>query len=209
MEWSEKAGIIWIDETMSSFYILLPNSEPICLNLGCSTRPTASFFVISKNLPPFQSLQSSEYTHLFTDKQLMSDGFMEAENFINLMCYHQLIEWFKSKPKFMEFSAEDNLERREFLNSAKCLGGIHLKEFRDDIEYVFINRRQESQSNHIPHLMKLKDLANCKFIGYGDDYRPSDSSVNLEEWFLQVIICKSVEDNLVKNFDAFRCRHFC
>ncbi|CAG8854442.1 4451_t:CDS:2, partial [Gigaspora margarita] len=95
-------------------------------------------------------------------------------------------------------------------------------------------------SNHIPHLMKLKDLANCKFIGYGDDYRPSDSSVNLEEWFLQggfititaqafniqdhifdrlykqstlhvsstwkVIICKIVEDNLVKNFDAFRCR---
>lgn len=54
--------------------------------------------------------------------------------------------------------------------------------------------------------MKLKDLANCKFIGYGDDYRPSDSSVNLEEWFLQVIICKIVEDNLVKNFDAFRCR---
>ncbi|KAF0427625.1 hypothetical protein F8M41_006001 [Gigaspora margarita] len=86
----------------------------------------------------------------------------------------------------MEFSAEDNLERREFLNSAKCLGGIHLKEFHDDIEYI--NRRQESQSNHIPHLMKLKDLANCKFIGYGDDYRPSDSSVNLEEWFLQAFV---------------------
>lgn len=139
MEWSEKAGIIWIDETMSSFYILFPNSNHICLNFGCSTRPTASFFVISKNLQPFQSLQQkSEYTHLFTDKQLMSDGFMEAENFINLMRYHQLIEWFKSKPKFMEFSAEDNLERREFLNSAKCLGGIHLKEFHDDIEYVFV-----------------------------------------------------------------------
>ncbi|CAG8493353.1 13173_t:CDS:10 [Dentiscutata heterogama] len=158
MEWSEKAGIVWIDESMSSFYIIFPNSDTIYLNFGCLTRPTATFFAIFKTLPSFQSM------------------------------------------------------------------GL--------------------QPNYIPHLMNLKDLPNCKFIGYGDGCWPPDSSVNLEEWFLhggfitltaqtfnkqdhifdrlhkvfqyqsalnvsstwKVVICKNVEDNLAKNFEKFRCR---
>ncbi|CAG8797935.1 7229_t:CDS:2, partial [Racocetra persica] len=184
------------------------------------------------------------YKPLFNEQQIMIDGFMEAENFINLMGYHKLVEWFKCKPKFMDFSTENNLERYEFLNSAKCLGGIHLKEFSDEIRYVFIQARQEPQYNFIPHLMKLKDLPNCKFIGYGSSCWPSGPSIDLEEWFLhggfvtityetfnaqshifdrlynvfqyqstlhvsstwKVVIYKNVEDNLIKNFEAFHCR---
>ncbi|CAG8681101.1 6616_t:CDS:2, partial [Scutellospora calospora] len=187
MEWSEKVGIVW-NETMTSFYMILPNSESICLKIGCLTRPTAPFFAISKNLshfpPKLHFEKTLEYKQIFNNEQLMLDGFMEAESFLNLMRYYKLVEWFKNNPKFMDFSIEDNFERSEFLNAAKCLGGILSKEFCVDIEYVFIHTKSVSKFNYIPYLMKLKDLPNCKFIAYGSDPWPSNPSVDLEELLL-------------------------
>ncbi|CAG8618877.1 3281_t:CDS:10 [Cetraspora pellucida] len=192
--------------------ILNMNNEWIgCLEKGQNKTFLAT--IILKPCPGYCHDASS--LHIFDNQQIMIDGFMEAENFINLMGYHKLVEWFKSKPKFMEFSTENN-----------------------------IHSRREHQYNFIPHLMKLKDLPNCKFIGYGNSCWPFDPSIDLEEWFLhgglvtitnktfnaqnhifdrlykvfqyqstlhvsstwKVVIYKNVEDNLVKNFEASRCR---
>ncbi|CAG8514818.1 12225_t:CDS:10, partial [Acaulospora morrowiae] len=177
MEHNDIVGVIRINDKENSYWLIFPNTTRTCLKFGFSTQTQyleyRPFFAVYKIISTVRSdfLNPTDCKIIEPVTKAIKDSKLFSANvFLDSAERGKLLEFCIDKPKFVDFSPEDNFERKEILNLLEC-NGAHETDYSEDVEIVLIHVLYEKQINFMPNLMRLKDLPKCKFILYGTDFR--------------------------------------
>ncbi|CAG8611990.1 11373_t:CDS:2, partial [Acaulospora colombiana] len=179
MEWNDAVGVIKMDEE-NTYWLIFPNATKFGLSMQTQHLSNQSLVAVHKVIlaskPDIPDPTKLQPTAIIESDQKLSSSHV----FLKSMGYNKLLELCVNKPpKFIDFSPDDNFERKEILKFLECIGAQQ-SDYGEDVEMVLVHILYENQINYMPNLSRLKDLPSCKFILYGVDFRLKESS-DIEE----------------------------